>query len=237
MRSRSILLFLGLAGSLLISCAGLGIDEGGASRRALIIVDMQNDFCPPDGALKVEEGDQIVGLINQLQPEFDLVVATQDWHPPNHKSFASNQPGKEVGDEIVLGGVDQQLWEDHCLPGSLGAELHAELDQSRIACVFRKGMDPEIDSYSGFFDNGKRKGTFLDVYLKAQRVSEVFVVGLATEYCVKFTALDAHELGFATTLIEDATRALKPIDGRHAVQAMVAAGIEVVQSSDLLGAR
>jgi len=199
---------------------------------------MQYDFTP-GGSLAVEDGDQIVGLINDLQGEFDLVVATQDWHPSDHGSFASNQEGRRPGEVIQLGGVEQVLWPDHSIQGSHGAELLAELDRSRIARIFRKGTDPEIDSYSGFFDNGKRKATGLGNYLKEEGVSEVYVVGLALDYCVKFTALDAQGLGFDTTLIEDASRAvnLSPNDGIDAVQAMKDAGIQVVKGAEVLAAR
>ena len=199
---------------------------------------MQYDFTP-GGSLAVEGGDQIVGLINDLQEEFALVVATQDWHPSDHGSFASNQDGRIPGEAIQLGGVEQVLWPDHCVQGSHGAELLAGLDRSRIARIFRKGTDSEFDSYSGFFDNGKRKATGLGNYLTEEGVSEVSVVGLALDYCVKFTALDAKGLGFDTTLIEDASRAvnLRPRDGADAVRAMKDAGIHVVKGAAVLAAR
>lgn len=199
--------------------------------RTLLIIDMQNDFCP-GGALAVNEGDTIVPIINALQPHFDLVVATQDWHPANHKSFAS-QWGKTPGEFIELGGAPQILWPDHCVQGTRGAELVAELETGLIARVFHKGTDIQVDSYSGFFDNHHAHATGLGEYLKEMGVSEVYVCGLATDYCVKFTAIDARSLGFDTFLIEEACRGveLNPGDSERAVQEMQSAGVTVVQSS------
>ena len=175
---------------------------------AFIIVDLQNDFLP-GGALAVPDGDRIIPLVNKLQTSFELVVATQDWHPKNHMSFASNHKGKAVFDEIVLNGLDQILWPDHCVQGSKGAEFSPALDTNHIEAVFRKGMNREIDSYSGFYDNGHRKTTGLADYLRGRRVKKVFIAGLAADFCVYFTALDAVKEGFDTVLIEDAT---KPIE-------------------------
>ena len=168
--------------------------------KALIIVDVQNDFCP-GGALPVPEGDRVVEVINRIQPGFDLVVATQDWHPADHGSFAANHPGRRPGEQIELAGLPQILWPVHCVQGTPGAELHPGLDRSRIARVFRKGTDPSVDSYSGFFDNGRRASTGLGEYLKDQGVTDVYVCGLATDYCVKATALDAVASG-----VQDAPR-------------------------------
>jgi poly(ADP-ribose) glycohydrolase ARH3 len=172
---------------------------------ALIVVDLQNDFCP-GGALPVPEGDQIVDAVNHLLHRFDLVVATQDWHPADHGSFAANHPGTRPGDAVELAGLRQILWPVHCVQGTPGAELHPKLDASAIARVFRKGTDPTVDSYSGFFDNGHRHSTGLGEFLKERGVTSVYVCGLATDYCVKCTALDAVDLGFKTYLIEDACR-------------------------------
>ena len=174
---------------------------------ALIIVDVQNDFLP-GGALAVKEGFGIIPVINSLQKKFDLVVATQDWHPVEHKSFASNHPGKEPFEEINLEGLPQVLWPDHCIRQTRGAEFSAELDSKKIEAIFRKGMDKNIDSYSGFFGNGKRKSTGLAAYLKGRNVSSVAVAGLAADFCVYFTAMDALEIGFNTSIITDATRAI-----------------------------
>jgi nicotinamidase/pyrazinamidase len=200
-------------------------------KNALILVDIQNDFIP-GGALAVAEGDAVVPVANRLQPAFDLVVATQDWHPPDHGSFASNHPGRKPGELSELGGLPQVLWPDHCVQGSRGAEFHRDLDLSRVAHVFRKGTDPAIDSYSGFFDNGHRKATGLGDYLRAQNVTDVYVMGLATDYCVKWTALDAIQLGFRTHLIEDGSRGveLNPGDVAAAIEEVRRAGGEIVQS-------
>jgi nicotinamidase/pyrazinamidase len=205
--------------------------------KALIIVDVQNDFCP-GGALPVPDGDRVVEIINRIQPRFDLVVATQDWHPAAHGSFAANHPGRKPGEQIELGGLPQILWPVHCVQGTPGAELHAALNRSRIARVFHKGSDAGVDSYSGFFDNGRRWSTGLSEYLKGQGVTEVYVCGLATDYCVKFTALDAVGLGVKTYLIEDACRGVELREGdiRQAVQQMREQGVTVIQAKELRGA-
>jgi nicotinamidase/pyrazinamidase len=204
--------------------------------RALIIVDVQNDFCP-GGALAVPEGDRVVPLINRLQPHFDLVVATQDWHPPNHGSFAGSHEGKQPGDVVDLDGLEQILWPTHCVQNAAGAAFHPGLDQTRFARVFQKGTQPGIDSYSGFFDNGHRKATGLGDYLKGQSVTDVYVCGLATDYCVKFTAIDAVELGFAASVIDDACRGvdLKPGDVARAIEEMRSKGVRVVRASEIAG--
>ena len=201
---------------------------------ALILVDLQNDFVP-GGALAVEEGDQIIPLVNDLQQHFPLIVATQDWHPADHGSFASNHSGQKPGEIIDLHGLAQILWPDHCVQGSRGAEFVSALDLSRVAKIFPKGTDATIDSYSGFFDNGKRKSTGLHEYLQSQEVDTVYVLGLATDYCVKFTALDARELGYQTYLIEDASRGvnLQPGDVALAISHLKAAGISVIHSGEL----
>ncbi len=201
---------------------------------ALILVDLQNDFCP-GGALPVPDGDRVVPVVNRLLPRFDLVVATQDWHPPDHGSFAANHPGRKVGEVIDLGGLAQVLWPVHCVQNTPGAEFHPGLDRRRIERVFRKGTDPAIDSYSGLFDNGRRKATGLDDFLRERQVADVFVCGLATDYCVKATAMDAAALGFRTHLIEDACRGvdLQPGDTAGAIAAMRAAGVAVVGSADV----
>lgn len=204
----------------------------------LILVDLQNDFLP-GGALAVPEGDVIIPIINQLQTRFPLVVATQDWHPPHHLSFAANHPGQAIYDQIDLHGLPQTLWPVHCVQGSAGAQLTAALARERIARIFPKGTDPGIDSYSGFFDNGRRKGTGLDEWLKDKGVRAVYVCGLATDYCVKFTALDAVQLGLKTYLIEDASRGvnLRPQDVAEAIREMKEAGVTVLQSATVLDER
>ena len=202
--------------------------------KALIIVDLQNDFCP-GGALPVKEGDRIVPLVNALQKSFDLVVATQDWHPPDHLSFAS-QHHKPPGEVITLSGLPQVLWPDHCVQGSRGAAFVPGLDTTNINRVFQKGADREIDSYSGFFDNGHRKSTGLGDYLKAKGVDEVYIVGLATDYCVKYTALDAAALGFRTHVVDDVCRGveLKEGDVARAIEEMRRAGAHIITSLALL---
>lgn len=178
---------------------------------ALIIVDVQNDFLP-GGSLAVSDGDIIVPVINTLQDKFELVVATQDWHPEDHGSFASNHEGKEPFDKTMLEGLEQILWPDHCVQSSKGADFSGKLNNKRIEAIFRKGMEKQIDSYSGFFDNGKKKATGLADYLRGRGVERVFIAGLAADVCVGFTTLDALELGFETFVIEDAT---KPIDEQN----------------------
>lgn len=204
--------------------------------RALILVDIQNDFLP-GGALAVPEGDQVIAVANALMPRFPLVVATQDWHPPDHGSFAANHPGRSPGEVITLGGLQQVLWPTHCVQGTRGAEFAEALAQGPVAQIFVKGVDPEVDSYSGFYDNGRRRSTGLGEFLRAQAVREVAVLGLATDYCVKFTALDALSLGLKTTLVTDGCRGveLQPGDVARALAEVRAAGGAVQASADLLG--
>lgn len=175
--------------------------------KALIVVDIQNDFLQ-GGSLAVQGGNEIIPVINSIQEKFDLVVATQDWHPKGHKSFASQYSNKSVYDKIDLNGIEQVLWPDHCVQGTVGAEISSELNQNKIEAIFRKGMNTTIDSYSGFYDNGKLKCTGLGDFLKGRGVKEIFVCGLAADYCVYFTAKDALELGFTSTIIENATKAI-----------------------------
>jgi nicotinamidase/pyrazinamidase len=205
--------------------------------RALIIVDVQNDFVP-GGALPVPEGHEVVPVINRLQQHFDLVVATRDWHPASHGSFAATHRRK-AGEVIDLNGLSQILWPVHCVQNAPGAEFVPRLETRRIDRVFHKGTDPGIDSYSGFFDNGHRKATGLADYLKEKGVNDVYVAGLATDYCVKATAIDARQLGFNTFLIEDACRGveLKPGDVAAAIQQMRQTGVKVLRSNDLFATR
>lgn len=203
--------------------------------KALILVDIQNDFLA-GGALAVPDGDAVIPIANELQAAFPLVVATQDWHPTNHGSFAASHPGKNVFEQIDLDGLPQTLWPVHCVQGTRGAELAALLKRDHIVKIFPKGTEPGIDSYSGLFDNGHRKSTGLGEWLKAQGVTEVFVCGLATDYCVKFTAMDAASMGFKTNLIEDASRGvnLRPDDVSDSIAEMKRAGVLIVQSADVL---
>jgi nicotinamidase/pyrazinamidase len=202
---------------------------------ALNVTDIQNDFIP-GGALPVPEGDEIVPIVNRLLPRFDIVVATQDWHPPNHGSFAANHPGKKPGDVIDLNGLRQILWPVHCVQNTSGAAFVRGLHGRAIAEVFQKGTDPGIDSYSGFFDNGHRKATGLADFLKGRNVTDLYLAGLATDYCIKFTALDAVALGFRTHVIEDACRGinLKSDDVVKAIEEMKAAGVMITNSEKVL---
>lgn len=200
-----------------------------SSRRALILVDLQNDFVD-GGALAVPQGREVIDAANRLMPQFDVVVATQDWHPPDHQSFASQHPGLSVGESFTLKGLPQIAWPDHCIQGSFGAELVKELNPGGIHHIIFKGTDAAIDSYSGFFDNGHCRSTGLADYLRAQHVTEVFVMGLALDYCVQFTALDAIQENFPTTLVLDGCRGvdLTPGDCDLAIAAMKQAGVQVV---------
>jgi len=200
--------------------------------KALVLVDLQNDFMP-GGALAVRGGDEVVPVANRLMLEFELVVATQDWHPADHGSFAANHPGKQSGDVIELAGLQQILWPVHCVQHSSGAALAGGLDTSRLARVFPKGTDPLIDSYSGFYDNGHRRPTGLGRFLKERGVDEVYLLGLATDYCVKYTALDACELGFATYVVVDGCRGVELHSGDvdRAWDEMRAAHVRLIESS------
>ncbi|MGB7785982.1 MAG: bifunctional nicotinamidase/pyrazinamidase [Salinimicrobium sp.] len=171
--------------------------------KTLIIVDAQNDFMP-GGALEVQQGDKILPVINRIQEKFDLIVATQDWHPASHKSFAKNHPGKEEFETIELNGLEQKLWPPHCIQGTKGAAFHPELKTNAIEAIFRKGMDKEIDSYSGFYDNGHKKSTGLSGYLREKGGKQLYFCGLAADICVYFSLLDALKEGFEAYLIEDA---------------------------------
>lgn len=199
---------------------------------ALILVDIQNDFVP-GGRLPVADGDTIIPLLNELQASFNLIVATQDWHPPGHKSFASSHPGKHPFERIDLHGLEQVLWPDHCVQGSRGADFHPALNMQKVEAIFRKGMDREIDSYSGFFDNGARKSTGLAGYLREHRVRKVFVCGLAADYCVAFTAKDALRENFDTFVITDAARAIDPVGLRQINDEILGMGGQIIESSQL----
>lgn len=204
---------------------------------ALLLVDLQNDFLP-GGALPVPQSAEILAPIHALQPRFELIVATQDWHPSDHGSFAANHPGRQPGDVANLDGLPQILWPVHCVQGSPGADFAPGLDRTRWSAVFPKGTDPRLDSYSGFFDNGHRKATGLGDFLRDRGVSDVFLAGLATDYCVKWTALDARQLGFRAHLIADACRGvdLQPGDTTRAVEEMRAVGVHITSFHALLQA-
>lgn len=202
--------------------------------RALILVDIQNDFCP-GGALAVPQGDQVVPVANRLMEAVDWVVATQDWHPADHGSFASSHPGRRPFEQIELDGLPQMLWPSHCVQWTGGAQFHPGLDTRRLQRVFPKGTRPDLDSYSGFFDNGHRQATGLGEWLRSRGVSELLVCGLATDYCVRATALDAVQLGFRTTVVSDACRGvgLNPGDISQALETLRRAAIAIRSSADL----
>jgi nicotinamidase/pyrazinamidase len=203
--------------------------------KALIVVDIQNDFCP-GGALAVSKGDEVVPVANRLitSCKFDLIVATQDWHIPGHGCFASvsDQPVGTLGD---LNGIPQVWWPDHCVWGTKGADFHKNLLIGRVNLILRKGFNKNVDSYSAFNDNAK-KTTGLAEYLKSQGVTDIYVLGLATDYCVKFTATDGVDAGFKTHLVVDGCRAvnLKPNDGEKSITDLELSGVEIVDSATLL---
>jgi nicotinamidase/pyrazinamidase len=177
------------------------------SDKALIVVDIQNDFCP-GGALAVGGGDEVLPLVNKLIGEFDHVILTQDWHPSGHSSFASSQPGSEPFSSIGMPYGPQTLWPDHCVQGTRGADFHADLNWTKAELVIRKGFRREIDSYSAFFENDHTTPTGLAGYLRERGIAEFTLVGLATDFCVAYSALDAVRLGFKTTVLLDACRAI-----------------------------
>jgi nicotinamidase/pyrazinamidase len=204
------------------------------NRDILLVVDVQNDFCP-GGALAVKEGDRVVPVINRIMDRFYRVVATQDWHPQNHISFASNNPGKKPYEQIRIGDITQTLWPDHCVPGTIGAAFHAGLRTDRFDLVVRKGSNPAVDSYSAFLENDKIIKTGLEGYLKSVKAERVFLAGLATDYCVFYSAMDAVSFGFNTTVIIDACRGIDVPENNIelSVQAMRMNGVQIITSDNL----
>ena len=203
----------------------------------LIVVDVQNDFCP-GGALEVKHGDEIVPLVNQLARKFENVVVTQDWHTPGHISFASSHAGTKPFETKRLRYGEQVLWPDHCVQGTRGAALHDGLDVPHAQLVIRKGFHPKVDSYSGFLEADRKTKTGLDGYLRSRGVKRVYCVGLATDFCVAWTALDARRFRFDAVVIEDACRAIDNAGSlAQANQAMTKAGVKRANSASLLAAR
>ena len=200
---------------------------------AVLVIDVQKDFCS-GGALPVEKGDLIVPVINAIVGTHDMVIATQDWHPPDHKSFASMHPGKKPYDVIELRGEKQVLWPEHCVHGTRGAEFHEDLDTKRLRAIFRKGADPEVDSYSGFRDNSRESITGLDGYLKGLGVKRIHLTGLATDYCVYHTAMDGLENGYEVVIILDATSGIDVPPGsmEEKLSEFRAKGGRIASSSD-----
>jgi nicotinamidase/pyrazinamidase len=202
--------------------------------RALVLTDIQNDFLP-GGALAVPDGDAVIPVANKLQDLFSLVVATQDWHPADHGSFAASHPGKKNFEQIELSGLPQTLWPVHCVQNTPGADFAPQLRRERIARVFQKGTERDIDSYSALFDNGHRRSTGLGEWLRTKGVDDTWLCGLTTDYCVKFTALDAAALGFKVYVVEDACRGvnLTPGDAARAIDEMRRAGVAVLKAAEV----
>lgn len=199
--------------------------------KTLLIIDVQNDFMP-GGALAVPEGDQIIPIINKIQDKFDLIVATQDWHPKGHASFASSHD-KEEFSSIDLDGITQVMWPDHCVQGSMGAEFHKELKFDKIETIFRKGTNTKIDSYSGFYDNAHLKSTGLSGYLKEKGATDLFFVGLAADFCVAYSLKDALAEDFNCYLIEDATRAIDSDNFLEIKKELIAKGVKIISSEEI----
>ena len=195
----------------------------------LLMVDIQNDFSPT-GALAVKDGDEIIQFANDKQDAFDFIVATQDWHPKNHGSFADNHLDKNPGEMITLGGIGQILWPAHCIQNTDGADFIPGLNTEKINQVVQKGMNSNIDSYSGFFDNDHKNATGLHQYLQEQNVRDIYIVGLATDYCVKYTALDAVQLGYSTTVFQNGVRGVELASGdiEKAFSEMKDTGIKII---------
>ncbi|RMH65135.1 MAG: bifunctional nicotinamidase/pyrazinamidase [Bacteroidetes bacterium] len=204
---------------------------------ALLVIDVQNDFCP-GGALAVPDGDAILPVVNHLIEAFDHVILTQDWHPPDHRSFASAHPGRAPFDTVTMPYGPQVLWPDHCVQGTPGAAFHPALHTTKAELILRKGFRPEIDSYSAFYENDQRTPTGLAGYLRERGIDTLYVCGLAADFCVKWSALDARREGFTVHVVEDATRGIDQ-DGSlaRAWTAMQEAGVHVHASADVMAAR
>lgn len=203
-------------------------------KKALVLVDIQNDFLP-GGALPAPNGHEVIPIANKAQDYFDLVVASQDWHPVNHSSFAAQHPGRKPGEIIELQGIQQILWPNHCVENTQGAAFADNLNTQKIKKLFYKGSNINIDSYSAFFDNEHERSTGLGDFLKKEKVTDVYLLGLTTEYCIKFSALDAMRLGFNTYVIEDGCRGinLNPTDAVDALEELRQVGVKIIQSSEL----
>ena len=199
--------------------------------KALLIVDVQNDFCK-GGPLEVPQGEETIPIINSVMSNFPYIIATQDWHPANHKSFASQHENKNIGDSVILHGENQALWPDHCIIDSAGSEIHPGIHIEKVHKIVKKGSNTDVDSYSAFLENDGKTKTELSGWLKEHNITELYVAGLATDYCVKFSAIDAVKEGFKTYLIEDACRAvnLQEGDEKKSKEEMKNAGVVFVQS-------
>lgn len=204
------------------------------SKKALLLVDLQNDFFP-GGALAVPQADLIFPLVNIIQTYFEWVIASKDWHPHDHKSFAVNNPGHKVHEIIELNGLSQVLWPTHCVQNTLGADFHPKLITQQIKKIVFKGVDPDYDSYSAFFDNAHKRSTGLDVFLKEHHITDLYILGLATDYCVLYSVLDAINLGFKTFVIEDGCYGINanPGDVKKAIARMKRAGAIITDSTSI----
>lgn len=202
-------------------------------KEALLVIDIQNDFLP-GGALAVPDGDQVVAVANVLMRQFNLVFASQDWHPADHCGYADRYPAQKTFDVITLDGIEQVLWPRHCQQDTQGAAFAAQLETQHFSAVIQKGTDPHIDSYSAFYDNGRRKQTDLAARLHAAQVTKLYLVGLASEYCVAYSAADALQAGFETLIIEDGVRGLNEADTQKAFADLRAKGVRFTHSQALL---
>jgi nicotinamidase/pyrazinamidase len=203
-------------------------------RSAFLVIDVQNDFCP-GGALAVADGDTVVDPINRLMRRFDRVAATQDWHPAGHVSFASSWPGRSVYDSVDADGVPQVLWPEHCVQGSAGADFHPGLEIERASIILRKGARPRLDSYSALFENDRRSSTGLEGWLRSVGAAQVYIAGLATDYCVFYSAMDALRLGFEVVVVADAVKGVDLPAGTVArrLDELTKAGARLVPSGEI----
>lgn len=204
--------------------------------RALLVVDVQYDFCP-GGSLPVPEGDTIIPLINALSARFDRVILTQDWHPPGHSSFASSYPGRQPYDTVTMPYGEQILWPDHCVQGSRGADFHEDLETDRAELIIRKGFRKEIDSYSAFFENDHETVTGLAGYLHERGIDTLYIAGLATDFCVHWSAVDGRKLGFKVFVVEDASRGIDANGSMNrALENIRASGAELISAAQAMAA-
>ncbi len=202
---------------------------------ALIVIDVQNDFCP-GGRLAIKDGDKVIPIINDISCKFHKIIATQDWHPQSHISFAKNHPGKNPNDVVEINGIKQVLWPEHCVMGTRGADFHSDLSTIKFNLILRKGTNPKIDSYSAFTENDKKTITGLEGYLRGLGISRPFFCGLATDYCVFCSAMDATRLGFESSVIIDACRGVDVPENnvKKSIDTMQENGINIIISKELL---
>lgn len=204
-----------------------------ASQDVLLVIDVQNDFCP-GGALAVAGGDEVIPVIHKIAPRFEHVILTQDWHPPGHHSFACTHAGKCAFDQVKVNYGEQTLWPDHCVQGTHGADFHPDLNLARAELILRKGFRPEIDSYSAFFENDRTTPTGLNAYLRERGLGRIFLAGLAYDYCVGYSALDARRLGFPAMILREASRAIDLNGSVKSIEAQFgAAGVRVVENGEI----